>query len=158
MSQKGKITMSDSINKYFLNKLNKQIKALQLNNEKLNSMNSELESRIERENKLKLQLEKEKEKLLVKYDSFINFIINKGLSFEISNKIFVLEQWESIEVQYKKRKILLISKRGDIIKCIESTFYEVLKDIILKGYKVNFVVTRADERSALIQGMFNKKC
>jgi CRISPR/Cas system CSM-associated protein Csm2 small subunit len=150
--------MSDSINKYFLNKLNKQMKVLQLNNEKLKRMNSELENRIERENKLKLHMEMEKEKLLVQYDNFINFIINKGVSFEVSNKIFTLEQWESIEIQHKKRKILLVSKKGDIIKCIESTFYEVLNDIILRGYKVNFLVIRADERSALIQGMFNKIC
>jgi len=148
--------MKDKLNEFYINKINKYLKNLDKNKAVLEKDIHKIEKVIEeKESKVK-ELEKNLSLQYLKYESFIKYIINKGLLFEINNKNLQLKEWESLIGYDEKNKIILKDKNQRIIKLINNEDYSIINDILSKGYKVNFLVIRASKVTALIQVFFTR--
>ena len=147
--------MSDKFNLNYVTKINNYIKKLEEN--KVN-----LEKGIKthtvcinlKEEKFK-KLSFEKKFLDEKYEQFLNFLINRGISFEVNNIILKLRQWDSIKVAFEKDRITLKDKNNQVVKTLEEIGGIIFKDIINRGYSARAIVIRAEEKNAVIQVRFN---
>ena len=140
--------MSDKFNLNYVTKINNYIKKLEGN-----KANLEKEIRLKEEKIKKLSFEKKS--LDEKYEQFLNFLINRGISFEVNNITFKLRQWDSINVASVKNKIILKDKNNQVVKVLEDMGGDILKDIINRGYSVKAIVIREGDKVAVIQLRFN---
>lgn len=147
--------MSDKFNLNYVTKINNYIKKLEGN--KVN-LEKEIKNHTVcinlKEEKFK-KLSFEKKSLDEKYEQFINFLINRGISFEVNNIILKLRQWDSIKVAFEKDRITLKDKNNQVVKTLEEIGGIIFKDIINRGYSARAIVIRAEEKNAVIQVRFN---
>jgi hypothetical protein len=146
--------MSDKLNVGYVKMINKHIKKLELNKSRLIKEKGKLQTILEEKLKVYEKVIDEKEKLESKYEEILNFIINRGIFFHVSNTNLDLNQWDSIRFINERSKGVLKDKKDQIIKNLEDTHIEMIKDICEKGYTVSFLVIRVNEKTALIQGRF----
>ncbi|MEG1312966.1 MAG: hypothetical protein RSD40_01495 [Bacilli bacterium] len=149
--------MSDKINIGYLKKINNYIDKLELNKIKLQKEKNDTESLLEERMKVFGKLVERKDELEAKYEEILNFIINRGVFFQINNSTCKLNQWDNLILIYEKNNGLLKDKKDQVIKIIDKTYMKMIKDILYKGFNISFIAIRANETSALIQGRFVKK-
>jgi hypothetical protein len=149
--------MNDKINIGYVKKINNYIDKLELNKIKLQKDKKDAQSLLEERLKVFGQLVERKDELEAKYEDILNFIINRGVFFQINNSNYKLNQWDSLTFMCEKNNGILKDKRDQVIKIIDNTHMKMLKDISDKGYKVSYLTIRANESTALIQGRFTKK-
>lgn len=147
--------MSDKFNLNYVTKINNYIKKLEGN--KVN-LEKEIKNHTVcinlKEEKFK-KLSFEKKSLDEKYEQFLNFLINRGISFEVNNIILKLRQWDSIKVAFEKDRLTLKDKNNQVVKTLEEIGGIIFKDIINRGYSARAIVIRAEEKNAVIQVRFN---
>ncbi|MPM76104.1 hypothetical protein SDC9_123099 [bioreactor metagenome] len=147
--------MSDKFNLNYVTKINNYIKKLERN--KVN-LEKEIKNHTVcinlKEEKFK-KLSFEKKSLDEKYEQFLNFLINRGISFEVNNIILKLRQWDSIKVAFEKDRLTLKDKNNQVVKTLEEIGGIIFKDIINRGYSARAIVIRAEEKNAVIQVRFN---
>lgn len=148
--------MKDKLNEFYIKRINKYVNKLENNKESLElSIKNIKKTIMEKECNLK-ELIENLNMLNSRYESFLNYIINKGLLYEINNRSLKLEQWESLIVYEEKNKIILKEKNQRIIKVINDEEYSIIKDVLARNYKIKFIVIRATNVTAVIQGFFIK--
>lgn len=147
--------MSDKFNLNYVTKINNYIKKLEGN--KVN-LEKEIKNHTVcinlKEEKFK-KLSFEKKSLDEKYEQFLNFLINRGISFEVNNIILKLRQWDSIKIAFEKDRLTLKDKNNQVVKTLEEIGGIIFKDIINRGYSARAIVIRAEEKNAVIQVRFN---
>lgn len=148
--------MDDKFNRNYVCKINDYIRKIDDNKIKLEKevekLNSQLFVKLENYN----ELIKNKRVLEQKYEQFLNFIINKGMSFEVNNSYHNLKQWDSIQITFEKNRVIFGDKKGQVIKIIEDLQFIIIKDMLDMGYIGTAIVIRIQEKIALIQLRFNK--
>ncbi|WP_291574008.1 hypothetical protein [Clostridium sp. UBA4548] len=148
--------MDDKFNRNYVCKINDYIRKIDDNKIKLEKevekLNSQLFVKLENYN----ELIKNKRVLEQKYEQFLNFIINKGMSFEVNNSYHDLKQWDSIQITFEKNRVIFGDKKGQVIKIIEDLQFIIIKDMLDMGYIGTAIVLRIQEKIALIQLRFNK--
>lgn len=148
--------MDDKFNRNYVCKINDYIRKIDDNKIKLEKevekLNSQLFVKLESYN----ELIKNKRVLEQKYEQFLNFIINKGMSFEVNNSYHDLKQWDSIQITFEKNRVIFGDKKGQVIKIIEDLQFIIIKDMLDMGYIGTAIVLRIQEKIALIQLRFNK--
>lgn len=148
--------MKDKLNEYYIKRINKYVTKLEKNKESLESSIKNMKKTImEKEGNLD-ELKECLNQVSSRYNSFLNYILNKGLLYEINNRNLKLKQWESLTVYEEKSKILLKDKNQRIIKVISDEEYSIIKDILNRNYKINFIVIRENNVTVVIQGFFTK--
>ncbi|EQB88907.1 hypothetical protein J2Z44_003925 [Clostridium punense] len=147
--------MSDKFNLNYVTKINNYIKKLEGNKanleKEIKNHTTYINLKEEKLNKLSF----EKRTLDEKYEQFLNFLINRGISFEVNNNTFKLRQWDSINVVSVKNNIILRDKNNQVVKVIEDMGWTIFKDIINRGYSIKAIVIRAGDKIAVIQVRFN---
>lgn len=148
--------MDDKFNRSYVCKINDYMKKIDDNKIKLEKevekLNSQLFLKLEKYN----ELVKNKKDLEQKYEQFLNFIINRGMSFEVNNSYHNLKQWDSIQITFEKNRVIFGDKKGQVIKIIEDLQFIIIKDMLDMGYSGRAIVIRIQEKIALIQLRFNK--
>ncbi|MPM57829.1 hypothetical protein SDC9_104652 [bioreactor metagenome] len=148
--------MDDKFNRSYVCKINDYMRKIDDNKIRLEKevekLNSQLFAKLEKYN----ELVKNKKDLEQKYEQFLNFIINRGMSFEVNNSYHNLKQWDSIKITFEKNRIIFGDKKGQVIKIIEDLQFVIIKDMLDMGYSGRAIVIRIQEKIALIQLRFNK--
>lgn len=147
--------MSDKFNLNYVTKINNYIKKLEGNKANLEKEIKNHATYINLKEEKLNKLSFEKRTLDEKYEQFLNFLINRGISFEVNNIAFKLRQWDSINVVSVKNNIILRDKDNQVVKVIEDMGGTIFKDIINRGYSAKAIVIRAEEKNAVIQVRFN---
>jgi len=148
--------MKDKLNEFYIKRINKYVNKLDNSKENLElSIKNMKKNIMEKECNLK-ELKESLNLLNSRYESFINYILNKGLLYEINNRNLRLEQWESLLMHEEKNRILLKDKNERIIKVINEKEYSIIKDVLTRNYKIKFIVIRASNSTAIIQVFFVK--
>lgn len=147
--------MSDKFNLNYVTKINNYIKKLEGNKANLEKEIKNHTTYINLKEEILNKLSFEKKTLDEKYEQFLNFLINRGISFEVNNITFKLRQWDSINVGYEKGRLTLKDKNNQVVKILEEIGGTIFKDMINRGYSAKAIVIRAEDKTAVIQVRFN---
>lgn len=141
--------------KRYLEKVNKYI--LELDNEK-----EKLEVEIKNEKQVidekaenYKKLDEKGDDLKRKYELLKNFLINRGLIFQVENE-YDLTQWDNLYLERLSSNYVIKNKKGDTIKFIEEDINDIFDEILNSNISVSVLVIRENIKTVTIQLRFIK--
>ncbi|ARC84764.1 hypothetical protein U732_4303 [Clostridium argentinense CDC 2741] len=141
--------------KRYLEKINKYILELDNEKEKLEVEIKKEKQLIDEKQELYKKLDEKGNDLKGKYELLKNFLINRGLIFEVENK-YDLTQWDNLYLERLSSNYAIKNKKGDTIKFIEEDINDIFDEILNGNISVSILVIRENIKTVTIQLRFIK--
>lgn len=141
--------------KRYLEKINKYILELDNEKEKLEVEIKKEKQVIDEKQELYKKLDEKGDDLKGKYELLKNFLINRGLIFEVENE-HDLAQWDNLYLERLSSNYAIKNKKGDTIKFIEEDINDIFDEILNSNISVSILVIRENIKTITIQLRFIK--
>jgi len=141
--------------KRYLEKINKYILELDNEKEKLEVEIKKEKQVIDEKQELYKKLDEKGDDLKGKYELLKNFLINRGLIFEVENE-YDLTQWDNLYLERLSSNYAIKNKKGDTIKFIEEDINDIFDEILNGNISVSILVIRENIKTVTIQLRFIK--
>lgn len=141
--------------KRYLEKVNKYILELDNEKEKLEVEIKNEKQVIDEKTEIYKKLDEKGDDLKRKYELLKNFLINRGLIFEVENE-YDLTQWDNLYLERLSSNYVVKNKKGDTIKFIEEDINDIFDEILNSNISVSVLVIRENIKTVTIQLRFIK--
>ncbi len=141
--------------KRYLEKINKYILELDNEKEKLEVEIKKEKQVIDEKQEFYKKLDEKGNDLKGKYELLKNFLINRGLIFEVENE-YDLTQWDNLYLERLSSNYAIKNKKGDTIKFIEEDINFIFDEILNCNISVSILVIRENIKTVTIQLRFIK--
>ncbi|WP_291581630.1 hypothetical protein [Clostridium sp. UBA6640] len=141
--------------KRYLEKINKYILELDNEKEKLEVEIKNEKQAIDEKAEIYKKLDEKGDDLKRKYELLKNFLINRGLIFEVENE-YDLAQWDNLYLERLSSNYAIKNKKGDTIKFIEEDINNIFDEILNSNISVSVLVIRENIKTVTIQLRFIK--
>ncbi|WP_461615717.1 hypothetical protein [Clostridium sp. Marseille-QA1073] len=141
--------------KRYLEKINKYILELDNEKEKLEIEIKKEKQAIDEKAEIYKKLDEKGDDLKRKYELLKNFLINRGLIFEVENE-YDLTQWDNLYLERLSSNYAIKNKKGDTIKFIEEDINDIFDEILNSNISVSILVIRENIKTVTIQLRFIK--
>ncbi len=141
--------------KRYLEKINKYILELDNEKEKLEVEIKKEKQVIDEKQEFYKKLDEKGNDLKGKYELLKNFLINRGLIFEVENE-YDLTQWDNLYLERLSSNYAIKNKKGDTIKFIEEDINDIFDEILNCNISVSILVIRENIKTVTIQLRFIK--
>lgn len=141
--------------KRYLEKINKYILELDNEKEKLEVEIKKEKQVIDEKQEFYKKLDEKGNDLKGKYELLKNFLINRGLIFEVENE-YDLTQWDNLYLERLSSNYAIKNKKGDTIKFIEEDINDIFDEILNGNISVSILVIRENIKTVTIQLRFIK--
>ncbi|WP_454054357.1 hypothetical protein [Clostridium sp. Marseille-Q7071] len=141
--------------KRYLEKINKYILELDNEKEKLEVEIKKEKQVINEKQEFYKKLDEKGNDLKGKYELLKNFLINRGLIFEVENE-YDLTQWDNLYLERLSSNYAIKNKKGDTIKFIEEDINDIFDEILNGNISVSILVIRENIKTVTIQLRFIK--
>lgn len=146
-----------SINKYYVEQRDKELKRLDLKRtELLKQLETEKVS-LEENRKSLEQVNAESLQLKMELENLRNLLINRGLILDIENHGYDIKEWDNLNLVKRKGLYAVTTKKDEELYTLDRPTSEILADIFNSGYSYSVIVVRVGVRHIKLQLRFVKQ-